>query len=87
MNVRAMKIRQDDELIAGKIIIEKKGKGSNMLIYTEKGIFSYIHSDNIAVQSKDASGLLSIKLDPDDFCKGICIIGDNDTNLLVVTEK
>lgn len=87
MNVRAMKIRQDDELIAGKIIIEKKGKGSNMLIYTEKGIFSYIHSDNIAVQSKDASGLLSIKLDPDDFCKGICIIGDNDANLLVVTEK
>lgn len=86
-NVRAMKIKQDDQLVSGMFVIERKNKGSNILIYTEKGNFAYIHSDEIAVQSKDASGLLSITLDPDDACKGICIIGDNDDSLLIVTEK
>jgi DNA gyrase/topoisomerase IV subunit A len=86
-NVRAMKIREDDELITGKLVIEKENQTANMLIYTEKGSFAYIRSDQIAQQSKDASGLLSITLDPDDACKGICIIGENDQNLLVVTEK
>lgn len=86
-NVRAMKIREGDELISGKIIIEKKGKGSNLMIYTEKGCYAYIHSDNIANQSKVSSGLLSIKLNPDDACKGMIVVGDDDTHLLVVTEK
>ena len=86
-NVRAMKIRQDDELVVGKIILDKEGKGTNLLIYTEKGNFAYISSDQIAQQSKDASGLLSISLEPDDACKGICVIGDNDEDLLVITEK
>lgn len=86
-NVKAMKIRDDDELVTGMFVIEVKKKGSNMLIYTEKGNFAYIQSDQIANQSKDSSGLLSITLDPDDACKGIAIIGDMDTHLLVVTEK
>jgi len=86
-NVKAMKLRDNDELISGSFIIEPKKKGSNMLIYTEKGNFAYIQSDQIAVQSKDSSGLLSINLDPDDACKGLMIIGDMDTHLLVVTNK
>lgn len=86
-NVRAMKIRENDELVAGKVIIEKKGTGSNLMIYTEQGNFAYIHSGNIAEQSKDSSGLLSIKLNPDDACKGMVVIGEDDANLLVVTEK
>ena len=86
-NIRAMKIRQDDELISGKIVLDVNGRGVNMMIYTEKGNFAYISSDQIAEQSKDASGLLSINLEPDDACKGICIIGDMDEYLLVVTEK
>ena len=86
-NVRAMKIRDDDELVAGRIVMDSKTKGVNMLIYTEKGNFAYISSDQIALQSKDASGLLSINLDPDDACKGMCIIGAKDEYLLIVTEK
>lgn len=86
-NVRAMKIREYDELICGKLVIERKGKGSNLMIYTEKGCYAYIHSDNIANQSKVSSGLLSIKLDPDDACKGMIVVGDDDTHLLVLTEK
>lgn len=85
-NVRAMKIREGDELVFGMIMIEQKKKGSNLMIYTEKGRFAHIHSDNIPLQSKDASGLLSIKLD-DDACRGMCVIGNHDTHLLVVTEK
>jgi DNA gyrase/topoisomerase IV subunit A len=85
--IRAMKVRDGDELVTGKLVIERKDKAANMLIYTEKGNFAYIHSDQIAQQSRDAGGLLSITLDPDDACKGICIIGENDQNLLVVTEK
>lgn len=86
-NVRAMKIREDDELVSGKLVIEKRGKGSNLMIYTKKGCYAYIHSDNIANQSKISSGLLSIKLDPDDACKGMIVVGDADSHLLVITEK
>ena len=86
-NVRAMKIREGDELVSGKIVIERKKKGSNLIIFTEKGCFSYIHSDNIANQSKSSSGLLSIKLDPADTCNGMIIVGENDSHLLVITEK
>lgn len=85
--VKAMKVRDDDELVTGKVIIDNDKKGVHLLIYTEKGNFAYISSDQIAVQSKDSSGLLSINLDPDDACKGICVIGDKDEFLLVVTEK
>lgn len=86
-NVRAMKIREGDELVSGKIVIERKKKGSNLIIYTEKGCFAYIHSDNIANQSKASSGLLSIKLAPDDACKGMIVVGEEDTHLLVITER
>ena len=86
-NILAMKLRQDDELVVGKLIIDRKSVPVNLLIYTEKGQFAYIESDHIAEQSKNASGLLSIKLDPDDACKGICVLGSDDEFLLVVTEK
>lgn len=86
-HVKAMNIRNDDELVAGMIVHDNKSKGLNMLIYTEQGNFAYISSDHIAEQSKDSSGLLSINLMPDDYCKGICVIGDNDEYLLVLTEK
>jgi len=86
-NVRAMKIREDDELVSGRIILDRRNVPVNLLIYTEKGNFAYIESDRIPVQSKDASGLLSINLLPDDACKGMCVIGDDDTHLLIVTER
>lgn len=86
-NIRAMKLRNDDELVAGKIVLDFEHRGVNLLIYTKKGNMAYISSDQIAVQGKDASGLMSISLEPDDECKGICIIGQMDTHLLVVTEK
>lgn len=85
--IKAMKLREDDELVTGKVIIDSKKKGVHLLIYTEKGNFAYISSDQIAVQGKDASGLLSINLDPDDACKGICVIGDKDEYLMIITEK
>lgn len=86
-NIKVMRLRADDELISGLIILDNDKKGANLLIYTEKGNFAYISSENVANQSKDSSGLLSISLEPDDACKGICIIGDIDEYLLVVTDK
>ena len=86
-NVKAMRIRDDDELVAGFIVHDKDKQGINLVIYTEQGNFAYISSDNIAEQSKDSSGLLSINLMPDDYCKGICVIGDKDEYLMVLTEK
>jgi DNA gyrase/topoisomerase IV subunit A len=84
---KAMKIRDDDNLICGKILLDNIDDGDmDLLIYTEKGEFSYISSDDVAEQSKDSMGLLSIKLEPDDACVGMCIIGKFDTHLLVVTE-
>lgn len=84
-NAKAMKLRDDDSLVSGRILLDDGNM--DILIYTEKGNFSYISSDDIAEQSKDSMGLLSIKLEPDDACVGMCIIGKKDRYLLVVTEK
>lgn len=85
-NIRAMKIKDDDSLIDAKIIIEKKRKASDIVIFTKKGIYSYINAKEIAEQSKDTSGLLSIKVEGGDEAKGFCIVGDSDY-LIVITEK
>lgn len=85
-NIRAMKIKEDDSLIDAKIIVEKKRKASDIVIFTKKGIYSYINAKEIAEQSKDTSGLLSIKVEGGDEAKGFCIVGDSDY-LIVITEK
>ena len=86
-NIKAMKLKQGDELVAGMFVIERKKIQTNLLVYTEKGNFSYFHSNDLASQSRDASGYATLNMDPDDACKGMCIVGDEDTDLLVVTEK
>ena len=86
-NVLAMNIRQGDSLVTGKIILQTRKDTRGIMIYTKKGYFSYISIDNIPLQSKTASGLATIKLDADDACKGIAIIGDMDEYILAVTEK
>lgn len=85
-NIRAMKVREDDYLIDAKIIVEKKRKASDIVIFTKKGIYSYINAKEIADQGKDTSGLLSIKVEGGDEAKGFCIVGDSDY-LIVITEK
>lgn len=86
-NILAMNIRQGDSLVTGKIILQTRKDTRGIMIYTKKGYFSYISIDNIPLQSKTASGLATIKLDADDACKGIAIIGDMDEYILAVTEK
>jgi len=82
-NVKAMKVRDDDMLIYASIIFEDV----SLLAYTEQGQYAYISAQDIALQSKDSMGLLSIKLGIDDNCVGMCIIGAKDEYLIVVTEK
>lgn len=82
-NIRAVKLKDNDSLIYANIIMDT----SNVLIYTKKGKYVFIKASDIALQSKDSMGLLSIQLEDGDECVGLSVIGDNDEYLLVVTEK
>lgn len=86
-NVKAMNIKTGDELIEGRILLEPEKTGQRVLIYTEKGMCTQINTNQIPEQSKNAGGVMTLKVDPDDACKGLCIIGNQDTHILVITEK
>lgn len=79
----AMKVRDDDSLVFAMPVLDHV----NLLIYTEQGHYSYISTDDISLQSKNSMGLLSITLDIDDACAGICIIGPKDEYIVVATDK
>lgn len=82
-NIRAMKLRDNDEMIFADIIMDS----SNLLIYTKKGQYAFIPTSEIPEMGKSTIGLSCIHLDDDDECVGLCVIGNNDKYVLVVTEK
>lgn len=82
-NVRAVRVKDDDELIYADIIL----KGANLLIYTKKGQYAYIKESDISEQNKDSIGVATINTAVDDECKGICVVGSKDDYLYVLTEK
>lgn len=82
-NIRAMKLKPEDSLVYADLILDS----ANVLVYTKKGKYAFIKASDIALQSKDSMGLLSVKLDDDDECVGLNVIGDDDEYLLVITEK
>lgn len=82
-NVRAMKIRPEDALIYAEIVLAN----ADIVIYTKKGNYTFIHHENIPIASKDAQGLQAIKLEDGDECVGLSIIGKRADYILVVTAK
>lgn len=82
-NVKAMRIKEDDQLIYADILLES----SDIMVYTKKGNFVFISGKDIAIQSKDSSGLLSMNLDDRDECVGLTVISKSDKYILIITEK
>ncbi len=82
-NVKAMKLKDGDNLIYSDILLES----SDVMVYTKKGSFVFISGKDIAEQSKDSMGLMSIKLNDEDECVGLTVISKSDKYILVITEK
>lgn len=82
-NSKALTLKDGDELIYASLVFSDV----NLLVYTKNGEYSHINSDEITALSKDSMGTQAIKLLGDDACVGIAIIGNTDTDILVVTEK
>lgn len=81
--IRAMKVREDDQLAYAGIIMEH----TNLLVYTAMGNYVYLKTDSISEQAKDSMGLLVTKLTPGDSVVGVSVIGADDDYILVVTDK
>ena len=82
-NIRAMKIRNDDQLVFSGTILDS----AHVVIYTKKGYFSYVTMKDVQLQGKDTMGLKSIPLDDDDECVGLSVIDEKDDFVVIVTEK
>lgn len=82
-NIRFMKIKNDDSMIAADLILKK----SRLIIYSEQGCFSYISAEDIPYGGKDISGLQTMKLEDTDKCAGMSVVGKDDTHLVIITEK
>lgn len=82
-NVRIMKLKENDEMVFSDVLIDP----SNIMIYTKKGNYTFISLSDLSMQSKDAIGLIGLKLKDGDECVGVNIIGDTDKYILVITEK
>lgn len=82
-NIRAAKVRDGDSLVFAAYLFGDP----NVMIYTKKGKYLYTSMNAFESTGKDTSGLLSMKLEPDDQCVGISIVPKNTEFITVLTDK
>ncbi len=90
-NVRAMKLRENDKAAAMDIIIindDTCAEKAKLLIYTAKGHYLLINTDEIPISAKDTIGLKFITPAEGDRCEGLgYYLPSYDTYVVVVTAK
>lgn len=82
-NIRFMKLKEDDRLVSVDLILEH----SNLMVYTKSGHYAFVPISEFPTQGKDSMGASAITLHDGDVCVGMKVIGVDDTDILVVTEK
>lgn len=82
-NVRAMKVRDDDQLIYAGLLVD----GVKMMIYTKNGYYTMLNLDQCSEQSKDSMGVIGIRLKDMDQCAGLNVVGEKDKFIVIVTAK
>ncbi len=82
-NIRAMKIRDDDSMIAANVIFDS----STLIIYTKKGLYNIIKMKDIAEQAKDSMGLITMRVPDDDEVAGFAVLGKDDDYAVIISEK
>ena len=82
-NIRAMKIRDDDSMIAADVMFEK----STIIIYTKKGEYTLLKMKDIGEQAKDSMGLITIRVADDDEVAGVAAIGPDDEYIVIISDK
>ncbi len=82
-NIRAMKIRDDDSMIAADVMFEN----SVVIIYTKKGEFTLLKMKDIAEQAKDSMGLITIRVADDDEVAGFTAVGPDDKYVVILSDK
>lgn len=82
-NIRAMKIRDDDSMIAADVMFEN----STIIIYTKKGEYTLLRMKDIAEQAKDSMGLITMRVADDDEVAGFAAIGADDNFVVIISDK
>ena len=82
-NIRAMKIRDDDSMIAADVMFEN----SNIIIYTKKGEYCLLRMRDIGEQAKDSMGLITMRVADDDEVAGFAAIGTDDDYIVIISDK
>ena len=82
-NIRAMKIRDDDSMIAADVMFEN----STIIIYTKKGEYTLLRMKDIAEQAKDSMGLITMRVADDDEVAGFAAIGSDDDYIVMISDK
>ena len=82
-NIRAMKIRDDDSMIAADVMFEN----SNIIIYTKKGDYAILRMKDIGEQAKDSMGLITMRVADDDEVAGFSAIGIDDDYIVIISDK
>ena len=82
-NIRAMKIRDDDSMIAADVMFES----STIIIYTKKGEYTLLRMKDIAEQAKDSMGLITMRVADDDEVAGFAAIGADDDYVVMISDK
>ena len=82
-NIRAMKIRDDDSMIAADVIFDT----STIIIYTKKGEYTILRMKDIAEQAKDSMGLITMRVADDDEVAGFAPIGYDDDYIVMISDK
>ena len=82
-NIRAMKIRDDDSMIAADVMFEN----STVIIYTKKGEYTLLRMKDIAEQAKDSMGLITMRVAEDDEVAGFAAIGSDDDYVVMISDK
>lgn len=82
-NIRAMKIRDDDSMIAADVMFEN----STIIIYTKKGEYTILRMKDIAEQAKDSMGLITMRVADDDEVAGFSAIGVDDDYVVMISDK
>lgn len=88
---KGAKLKDGDKIVATTVGVESDFEsGIGTLVYTQKGEYVLISSQEIPASSKDTMGLSFVKTTPGDKCAGISLVYLNsgmDDYIVVLTEK
>jgi DNA gyrase subunit A len=82
-SVVAINLNTGDEVVS----VQYANKDRNVLVYTYAGYGSLFNTDSITETKRMSKGVRSLELIPNDGVKNTAIIGNNDSHVVLFTER